>query len=100
MKILITQSKGKEKLVQAFKNAGAEVVSQLTPDIRLIIPTVDEELWFFSRSNLPVMCASDYTIDICRDKAEFYRFCRRHGFPTPNTMQQNLIVKPRFGKGS
>lgn len=99
MKVLITQPKGKEKLVQAFKEAGAELVNYIY-QADLIIPTVDEELWLLSRSNLPVMCAEDYTIDMIRDKAEFYRFCKRHGFLTPQTMQENVIAKPRFGKGS
>lgn len=98
--MFITSPKGKEKLVQAFKEAGAELVKFYTTDVDLIIPTGDEELWFMSRSSLPVMCPSDYTVDMCRDKAEFYRFCKRHSFLTPNTMQEAVIAKPRFGKGS
>lgn len=98
MRVLITQPRGKENLVKAFENAGAEIVRHISK-ADLIIPTVDEELWLMSRSGLPVMCADDYTIDMCRDKAEFYRFCKRHQFLTPATMQDNLIAKPRFGKG-
>lgn len=104
MKVWITQPYGKEPLVHAFINAGAEVFrkgdSWDKPD--LIIPVVDEELptWSYLKNTHPVMCASPWTIDTCRDKAEFYRFCRRHEFKTPDTMQDDLIAKPRFGKGS
>src|SRR5271165_1348849 len=103
IKILITQPRGKENLVKAFNEAGAEVLtprgSFITPD--LIIPTVDEELptLAYLKPLLPkTMVANEDTIELCRDKAEFYRFCRRHGFKTPMTMQHHLIVKPRFGK--
>lgn len=104
MKVWISQPNGKEHLVQAFKDAGVEILtykgSYVKPD--LIIPVVDEELPSFSylRHELPVMCASAWTIDTCRDKAEFYRFCRRMDFKTPYTMQDKMIVKPRYGKGS
>lgn len=104
MRVLISQPKGKDNLVLAFRREGAIIqdwdYEYLNHD--LIIPTVDEELTTFSRLRyqLPVMVASPHTIDTCRDKAEFYRFCRRNSFLTPFTMQQNVIAKPRFGKGS
>lgn len=104
MRVFITQQRGKERLVEAFIKAGAEIIntkqSYVKPD--LIIPTVDEELptMAYLREQLPVMCSSEYTIQMCRDKAEFYRFCKRHGFLTPLTMQENMVVKPRFGKAS
>lgn len=101
---MITQPRGKEHLVEAFKNAGAEVLTTRGSycKVDLIIPTVDEELPSFSylRHTLPIMCASSYTIDMCRDKAEFHRFCWRHSFRVPLTMQENLVAKPRFGKAS
>lgn len=107
MKALITSPKGKEKLVQAFKDVGWEVVSRLTSDIRLIVPTVDEELPFFSRAKdyfekqgIRVMVNNPDVIDLCRHKAEFYRVCKRHGVAVPATMQDQFVVKPLFGKGS
>ncbi len=104
MLVLITQPKNKEHLVQAFKDAGANVLnprgSYMTPD--LIIPVVDEELPTMSylSHQLPVACSKEYAVEMTRDKAEFNRFCKRHGFLTPQTMQQDVVVKPRFGKGS
>jgi carbamoyl-phosphate synthase large subunit len=107
MRVLISSPRGKERLVKAFEQAGAEVVRTLLEVPQLIVPTVDEELPFFAinrewfqSQGVEVMVSSDYTISICRDKAEFYRFCVRHGFKTPTTMQETLIAKPRFGKGS
>lgn len=106
MKALITSPYGKERLVGAFLEH-CEVVSRLEDDIRLIVPTVDEELpffasakkWFESKGILVTVASKD-TIDICRDKAEFYRFCKRHGFDIPETAQFEAIIKPRFGKAS
>lgn len=107
MRVLITSPYGKENLVKAFEKAGAVVVKELFDNPNVIIPTVDEELpffaankkWFWTR-DIEVVIASSFTIDTCRDKAEFFRFCRRHGFKTPPTLQEDVIVKPRFGKGS
>ncbi len=107
MRVLLTQPKGKDNLCNAFIRAGAQLTTELTPEVKLIIPLVDEELWFFSRSRewfkqqgIIVACSSEYAVSICRDKAEFYRFLRRHGFGTPVTSQFEGLVKPRFGKGS
>ena len=107
LKILVTQPRGKERLVNAFQEAGADIVPYLSEDVKLIVPVVDEELWFFSHSKnwfknkgVEVLVASTGTIDTCRDKAEFYKFCRRHGFGVPETAQFEAIIKPRFGKGS
>jgi carbamoyl-phosphate synthase large subunit len=107
MKIYIDQPRGKEKLVAAFEQAGAEVVKEMSEDVKLIIPTVEETLPFFANAKtwfeskgVRVMVGSDYTIGEARDKAEFFRFCQRHGFLTPPIFQGNVIVKPRFGKGS
>ena len=107
MKVLITQPRNKEHLVKAFIDAGADVTARLDKDVKLIIPTVDEELVFFSNSRewfkdagIMVAVNNEYVISECRDTAEFYRFCRRHGFKTPLTMQADLLAKPRFGKGS
>ena len=107
MRVLVTSPRGKEKLVKAFEDAGATVVATLQELPDLIVPTVDEELPFFSQNRewfksfgIEVMVASPFTVDTCRDKAEFNLFCKRHGFLTPRTWQMDAHVKPRFGKGS
>lgn len=107
MEVLISNSKNKLRLRQAFTDVGVTLTDKLTARTKLIVPTVDEELPFLSRAKehlenwgTKIMVAYSDTIDTCRDKAEFYRFCRRHDFNVPATMQDNLILKPRFGKGS
>jgi carbamoyl-phosphate synthase large subunit len=111
VKIWIDQPRGKENLVQAFKQVGCEIANEKVGElfdssVKLIIPTVDETLPFFARSKdyllkqgIRAMVGSPFTIDMCRDKAEFFRFCRRHGFDTPETAQGHYMLKPRFGKG-
>ena len=106
MRVLITSPKGKEKLVEAFKEV-SDVTEILDSSVKVIVPTVDEELPFlslarewFNKQGILVTVASCETITTCRDKAEFSRFCKRHGFGIPETAQFEAIVKPRFGKGS
>lgn len=108
-KVYITSSRwGKEKLKRAFEDAGAEVVHRMTPQVSLIIPTVDEELSFFSNARewfkaegVHVVVPPEFAVFTCRDKMEFSLFCGRHGFNTPHTRQlSNSLAKPRFGKGS
>lgn len=106
-KVLITSPRGKENLVKAFKEAGAEVVTSMSEDVRLIIPTVDEELWlmantrdWFKEKGITVACSSEFTINTCRNKNEFHKFCRIHGFNIPLTLKVPVIAKPVFGKGS
>lgn len=103
IKVLISQPRGKENLVKTFQDLGVTLTDSLDSSVDLIIPTVDEELWLLSRmvSTKPrIMVNTPFVVDTCRDKAEFYRFCKRHGFDTPNTLHTDLIAKPRFGKGS
>lgn len=104
--VLITSPKGKEKLVAEFSKH-APVVHEMDYSVKLIIPSVDEELPFFASSaqwfrsqGIEVMIASENTIFHCRDKAEFNLFCIRHRFQTPKTWQFNGYLKPRFGKAS
>jgi carbamoyl-phosphate synthase large subunit len=106
MSVLITSPKGKDKLVEAFSQV-TNVSLEMNDSVKLIIPTVDEELPFFASARewfaskgITVMVASENTVYHCRDKAEFSLFCKRHGFLTPRTWQMNCYVKPRFGKGS
>jgi carbamoyl-phosphate synthase large subunit len=105
LKIYIDSPRGKEKLVEQFSKYG-EVVKTLTTDVELIIPTVDETLPFFAnakmwmlKQDVRVMVNNEDVIYLLRDKAEFYRMCKRHGFSVVPTMQEDLIAKPRFGKG-
>ncbi len=109
MRALITSPKGKERLVKAFEDAGWTVVKTLVELPDLIVPTVDEELPFFSQNRdwfksvgIEVMVGSADTIHHCRDKAEFNLFCGRHEFERPPTHQFRgpCYIKPRFGKGS
>lgn len=109
MKVLVTQPHGKEHLVEAFKAIGVELLDPKKhyrkPD--LIIPTVDEELPtlahlkpLFADNGVTIAISSEFTVNMCRDKAEFSRFLSRHGFGKPTTGQMEAIFKPRFGKGS
>lgn len=107
-KVFITSSRwGKDKLKKAFEDAGAEVVHQMSPEVKLIIPTVDEELCFFSNSRewftaqgIHIAVSPEFAVYTCRDKMEFALFCGRHGFNTPHTRQMGgSLIKPRFGKG-
>ncbi len=109
MRVLITSPRGKERLVKAFEEAGWTVVKTLLEQPDLIVPTVDEELPFFSQNRewfksvgIEVMVGSDYTISTARDKAEFNLFCGRHEFDVPPTFQPKgpCYLKPRYGKGS
>ncbi len=110
MRVMITSARGKERLVSAFEKAGWTVVRTLLEQPDIIVPTVDEELPFFSQNRdwfkslgIEVMIGSSFTIDTCRDKAEFNLFCGRHGFKRPPTYQPgelDTFIKPRFGKGS
>lgn len=107
MRVMVTSPKGKDKLVQAFKDAGAYIVRTLSERPDLIIPTVDEELPFFAENapwfrsqGIQVMVSDPNAVFQCRDKAEFSLWCMRHGIPTPQTFHRNFVVKPRFGKGS
>lgn len=106
MKIYIDQPFHKERLLAEFAKY-ATITTELLADTELIIPTVDETLptWAASREymlskGIRVMVAGPTTIQLCRDKAEFYRVCKRHGVAALPTMQDHLIAKPRFGKGS
>lgn len=83
-------------------------------DIKLLVPTRDEELFFFSQNvnefnaiNTKVLVAKNKIISICQDKKKFADFCSRNGFNVPTTWTKELLpeelefplfAKPRFGK--
>jgi carbamoyl-phosphate synthase large subunit len=84
-------------------------------NIKLLIPTRDEELPFFAEhkgkfesvGTLTMVSNSD-TIQICQDKRLFIKFCRENGFAIPKSYESvdltanlgfPLFVRPRQGKG-
>jgi carbamoyl-phosphate synthase large subunit len=85
-------------------------------EIRLLVPTRDEELVFFAENRshfeavgTKVHVSDPNAIRTCQDKWEFYAFCVKHGFGTPRTYDSTrlsedltypVFVKPRWGKGS
>ena len=82
-------------------------------EIKLIVPTRDEELPLFAENKgsfaaagVVVMISDSDTVRICQDKRGFVRFCHENGFITPTTYESAnvpdrspLFVKPRYGKG-
>lgn len=84
-------------------------------DIKLLIPTRDEELPFFAQykqefiqAGTTVMVPEKEIVNICQDKVRFLDFCCQNGFDIPRridlasvkkSFQPPLFVKPRIGKG-
>ena len=84
-------------------------------DIKLLIPTRDEELPFFAEhkekfANVStfVMVSDPGTIRICQDKKLFIKFCQENGFAVPKNydgvdlpvnLEFPLFIKPWQGKG-
>lgn len=84
-------------------------------DIRLVVPTRDEELPFFAEHKKKfadvgtmVMVPDPATVQTCQDKKSFINFCQKNGFATPKSYEKEnvpadtefpLFVKPRRGKG-
>ncbi len=85
-------------------------------DIRLVVPTRDEELPIFSneRDNflemgITVMVPDLSVVQTCLDKRLFIDFCMSNGFLVPKTYSPDklfsaldlpLFIRGRFGKGS
>lgn len=83
-------------------------------NIKLIVPTRDEELKLFSRNreifediNVKIMVSDVETIDICQDKEKFIDFCEKNEFGIPKTYKNSelitendfpLFLKPVVGK--
>lgn len=83
-------------------------------DIKLIIPTRDEELILFSKNKksfdeigVNVMVSDVEAIEICQDKEKFINFCENNGFGIPMTFKNSesikkedfpLFLKPVVGK--
>lgn len=84
-------------------------------EIKLLIPTRDEELLLFSKniekfSNVgtKIMVSPEESIAICQNKDSFIEFCNLHGFDIPRTfsnvedyskLEYPLFIKPKIGKG-
>lgn len=83
-------------------------------EIKLIIPTRDEELLLFSKNkclfdeiDVKLMVSDVESIEICQDKERFIKFCKKHGFGIPKTYDNvksisdndfPLFLKPIVGK--
>ncbi len=85
-------------------------------NVRLLIPTRDDELVLFAENKekfenkgVKVMISDQETIRICNDKYKFYQFLTENNFPTPKTYLPNqidlssirypLIIKSNLGSG-
>ena len=85
-------------------------------NVRLLIPTRDDELVLFAKNKekfenkgVKVMISDQETIRICNDKYKFYQFLTENNFPTPKTYLPNqidlssirypLIIKSNLGSG-
>ena len=84
-------------------------------NIKLLIPTRDEELPFFAEHKEKfadvgtfVMVPDPATVRICQDKKLFIKFCQENGFASPKSygsvdlpihVEFPLFIKPRRGKG-
>lgn len=85
-------------------------------NIRLLIPTRDDELALFAKNKekfenkgVKIMISDQGTIGICNDKYKFYQFLTENNFSTPETYLPNqidlssihypLIIKSNLGSG-
>ena len=86
-------------------------------NVRLLIPTIDEELPLFgglreefSEQGITVIISRAEVAEICNDKYRTYEFFKAHDIPTPETylpevalsngLSYPLFLKPRRGRGS
>ena len=83
-------------------------------DVRLLVPTRDEELPIFAgarerfaAAGVAVMVAAPETIRRCQDKLAFLEFCEGHGFAVPRRLDREaarrelpVFARPRVGKGA
>ena len=99
-------------LGQDFLSAVKDICQE--HDIRLVIPTRDEELPFFAvlresfkHIGVTVMVSEPGVVNICQDKRLFIAFCAEHGLQVPRTYgtanditEFPVFVKEKMGKGS
>lgn len=68
-------------------------------NIKLIVPTRDEELAIFSKNKdfiegvgAKIMVASENTIKICQDKLKFFEFCKKNNIPCPKIYSTKDVI--------
>ena len=73
--------------------------------INLVIPTVDLDLKLlalsknrFSERGCTVLVSDPDVVDVCQDKRNTFRFLKKHGFGTPNTLSPRSVVSTRNTK--
>jgi carbamoyl-phosphate synthase large subunit len=87
----------------------------LSNDIKLVVPTRDEELLFFAehkevflQQGIRVMIAPSDVIRRCVNKSSFLNFCAEHGFAVPKVWESRdwnnpdiypVFLRPSSGKG-
>lgn len=82
-------------------------------NIKLIIPSRDEELSFFAaikddfrEKGIFINISNTRAVNICRDKEKFLHFCQKKNFPYPkiykniSKIRYPCFIKGRFSKGS
>jgi carbamoyl-phosphate synthase large subunit len=87
-------------------------------DVRLVVPLIDHELHIlapyrdaFSRAGTTLLVSSLETARTCLDKRRTHRFFKRHGIPTPELLDPDvlrgpgranfpLVIKPVTGSSS
>ena len=96
------------------KNAEKFLGLLLESKVRVVIPTRDGELGFWSRhaeqfeeAGIVVVCSPTETLSNSLDKLEFFQFASGLGFPVIETSDDpdaigasSLVVKERWGSGS
>ncbi len=103
-------------LMPFIKDLNTEKVIEYckTNNIKLIIPTRDGELTFFSsisndleKSGIYVLISNPEQIEVCLDKNLFYEFCNGKSINAIKTslkiediQSEKFVVKERFGAGS
>ena len=86
----------------------------LANDVKLVVPTRDEELPVlaavreaFARAGIVMAVSPPDAVNTCQDKSAFVAFCAAHGFATPRSISPDVVMpedfplflKPRRGKG-
>lgn len=83
-------------------------------NVKLIVPTRDEELWVFAEAKslfadagITIMVADKSVVELCQDKRVFIDHCLRNGLSVPAVLEPPageiafpVFVRARFGKAS
>lgn len=100
--VLIKSANNKKHLIQEFQKYANVFVEDKNPNAKCFLYA---DVHNHEQIDLEIKTRDgDIQHRICSDKAEFERFCRRHGFSIPETWMcdtdQKFIVKKRNGSGS